>query len=166
MTTPDTMPALAKGGQGWPSPVTEPSGPHLGGHQGRAEAGHDPDDVIGQVAGDAQAVERRGEMDGGPVEIGIADAQATVCLGKVRSPVALGTAEGLAKDRDDVRAVLGGHAAGEEPAEHRIVEEPPVEALDGDLPSFAEFLDFIGLPEVRAAEQRYAATDATEIPGG
>jgi len=41
----------------------------------------------------------------------------------------------------------------------------PAAAL-GDLPSFAEFLDFIGLPEVRAAEQRYAATDATEIPGG
>ena len=30
----------------------------------------------------------------------------------------------------------------------------PAAAL-GDLPSFAEFLDFIGLPEVRTAEQRY-----------
>ena len=39
----------------------------------------------------------------------------------------------------------------------------PVAAL-GDLPSFSEFVDFIGLPEVRAAERRYAATDAAEIP--
>jgi 2-methylisocitrate lyase-like PEP mutase family enzyme len=31
----------------------------------------------------------------------------------------------------------------------------PADALAG-LPSFGEFLDFIGLPEVRAAEQRYA----------
>jgi 2,3-dimethylmalate lyase len=34
----------------------------------------------------------------------------------------------------------------------------PAAALDG-LPSFGEFLDFIGLPEVRAAEQRYASPD-------
>ncbi|HEU5422320.1 MAG TPA: oxaloacetate decarboxylase [Nitrolancea sp.] len=33
----------------------------------------------------------------------------------------------------------------------------PAAALPG-LPSFGEFVDFIGLPEVRAAEQRYAAT--------
>jgi 2-methylisocitrate lyase-like PEP mutase family enzyme len=32
----------------------------------------------------------------------------------------------------------------------------PAGALAG-LPSFGEFLDFIGLPEVRAAEQRYAS---------
>jgi 2,3-dimethylmalate lyase len=35
----------------------------------------------------------------------------------------------------------------------------PAAAL-GDLPTFGEFLDFIGLPEVRVAEQRYAVTDA------
>ena len=29
----------------------------------------------------------------------------------------------------------------------------------GELPSFGEFLDFIGLPEVRAVEQRYIAKD-------
>jgi len=34
----------------------------------------------------------------------------------------------------------------------------PAAALD-ELPAFGEFLDFIGLPEVRDAEQRYAATD-------
>jgi carboxyvinyl-carboxyphosphonate phosphorylmutase len=34
----------------------------------------------------------------------------------------------------------------------------PAAAL-GELPAFGEFLDFIGLPEVREAEQRYAATD-------
>jgi 2-methylisocitrate lyase-like PEP mutase family enzyme len=30
-------------------------------------------------------------------------------------------------------------------------------AVLGELPSFGDFLDFIGLPEVRAAEQRYAS---------
>ncbi len=34
----------------------------------------------------------------------------------------------------------------------------PAAAL-GDLPAFGEFADFIGLPEVRAAEQRYTAAD-------
>jgi 2,3-dimethylmalate lyase len=34
----------------------------------------------------------------------------------------------------------------------------PASALR-DLPGFGEFLDFIGLPEVREAEQRYAVTD-------
>jgi hypothetical protein len=29
----------------------------------------------------------------------------------------------------------------------------------GELPSFGEFLDFIGLPEVRDVEQRYIAKD-------
>jgi 2-methylisocitrate lyase-like PEP mutase family enzyme len=38
----------------------------------------------------------------------------------------------------------------------------PAAAL-GELPAFGEFLDFIGLPEVREAEQRYAATDP--VPG-
>jgi len=43
-------------------------------------------------------------------------------------------------------------------------------AVLGDLPSFGEFVDFIGLPEVRVAEQRYAAgeaagTDAVAGPG-
>jgi 2-methylisocitrate lyase-like PEP mutase family enzyme len=38
-------------------------------------------------------------------------------------------------------------------------------ALLGELPAFGEFLDFIGLPEVRAAEQRYATGDpAQKIP--
>jgi len=32
-------------------------------------------------------------------------------------------------------------------------------AAMGELPAFGEFLDFIGLPEVREAERRYAATD-------
>ena len=31
----------------------------------------------------------------------------------------------------------------------------------GDLPSFGEFVDFIGLPEVREAEQRYAVAETT-----
>jgi len=41
----------------------------------------------------------------------------------------------------------------------------PAAALPG-LPSFGEFCDFIGLPEVRAAEQRYAAPDARPRPPG
>jgi len=36
----------------------------------------------------------------------------------------------------------------------------PAAALGG-LPSFGEFVDFIGLPEVRVAEQRYAVAEAT-----
>src|SRR6266699_1951812 len=58
-------------------------------------------------------------------------------------------------------------------AMRRILQEiaqagTPAAAL-GDLPSFGEFVDFIGLPEVRVAEQRYAAiepavTEAVERP--
>jgi 2-methylisocitrate lyase-like PEP mutase family enzyme len=48
-------------------------------------------------------------------------------------------------------------------AMRRVLQEisragTPAAAL-GDLPAFGEFVDFIGLPEVRATEQRYAATD-------
>jgi 2,3-dimethylmalate lyase len=48
-------------------------------------------------------------------------------------------------------------------AMRRILQEiaqagTPAAAL-GDLPSFGEFVDFIGLPEIRVAEQRYATTD-------
>jgi 2-methylisocitrate lyase-like PEP mutase family enzyme len=41
-------------------------------------------------------------------------------------------------------------------------------AVLGDLPGFGEFTDFIGLPEVRAAERRYTADDpaAAGPPGG
>jgi 2,3-dimethylmalate lyase len=39
----------------------------------------------------------------------------------------------------------------------------PAAAMD-ELPTFGEFLDFIGLPEVREAEQRYAATDPARGP--
>jgi 2-methylisocitrate lyase-like PEP mutase family enzyme len=51
----------------------------------------------------------------------------------------------------------------------RILQEisragTPAAAL-GDLPAFGEFLDFIGLPEVRAAEQRYTAAEPTAGPG-
>jgi 2-methylisocitrate lyase-like PEP mutase family enzyme len=34
-----------------------------------------------------------------------------------------------------------------------------------ELPTFGEFVDFIGLPQVREAEQRYAAQDSTPGPG-
>jgi 2-methylisocitrate lyase-like PEP mutase family enzyme len=39
----------------------------------------------------------------------------------------------------------------------------PAAAL-GELPAFGEFLDFIGLPEVRETEQRYAAADPARGP--
>src|SRR5262249_52430892 len=102
-----------------------------GGHHGRPEPGYDPDDVIDQVAGNTQAVEGRGKMAGGPVEVGIGDAQAAVCRGKVRPAVALGTAQRLAEDRDEVGTVPRADAAGKDPAEPRTGEQPPVEALDG-----------------------------------
>ncbi|HEY2128434.1 MAG TPA: oxaloacetate decarboxylase [Streptosporangiaceae bacterium] len=41
----------------------------------------------------------------------------------------------------------------------------PAAALP-ELPSFGEFCDFIGLPDVRAAEQRYAAADPLPRPPG
>ncbi len=41
----------------------------------------------------------------------------------------------------------------------------PAAALP-ELPSFGEFCDFIGLPDVRAAEQRYAAVDPLPRPPG
>jgi 2-methylisocitrate lyase-like PEP mutase family enzyme len=37
-------------------------------------------------------------------------------------------------------------------------------AVMPELPAFGEFLDFIGLPEVREAEQRYAAMDPAASP--
>jgi 2,3-dimethylmalate lyase len=40
---------------------------------------------------------------------------------------------------------------------HEIAEAGTPAALLRDLPSFGEFVDFIGLPEVREVEQRYAA---------
>ena len=40
-----------------------------------------------------------------------------------------------------------------------IAETGTPAALMGELPSFGEFLDFIGLPEVRDVEQRYIAKD-------
>jgi carboxyvinyl-carboxyphosphonate phosphorylmutase len=51
-------------------------------------------------------------------------------------------------------------------AMRRVLQEiaqagTPAAAL-GDLPSFGEFVDFIGLPEVRAAEQRYAAGEPAD----
>ena len=39
-------------------------------------------------------------------------------------------------------------------------------AILPELPGFGEFCDFIGLPEVREAEQRYAATDPPPQPPG
>jgi carboxyvinyl-carboxyphosphonate phosphorylmutase len=41
-----------------------------------------------------------------------------------------------------------------------IAEAGTPAAVMGELPAFGEFVDFIGLPQVRAAEQRYAARDS------
>ena len=70
-------------------------------------------------------------MAGGTLKMGVTDAQAMVGAGDIRSPVALGTTQRLTQDGDNVSAVLGGDAAGEEPAKDRIGEDPPVQALDG-----------------------------------
>ena len=40
-----------------------------------------------------------------------------------------------------------------------IAEAGTPSAVMSELPSFGEFLDFIGLPEVRDVEQRYIAKD-------
>jgi hypothetical protein len=50
----------------------------------------------------------------------------------------------------------------------RILQEisqagTPAAALGG-LPGFGEFVDFIGLPEVRAAERRYTTAEAGAAP--
>ncbi len=42
---------------------------------------------------------------------------------------------------------------------HEIAETGTPAAVLRDLPSFGEFVDFIGLPEVREVEQRYAGND-------
>ena len=54
-------------------------------------------------------------------------------------------------------------------AMRRILEEiaragTPAGAM-GELPTFAEFVDFIGLPQVREAELRYAVKDTAPGPG-
>jgi 2,3-dimethylmalate lyase len=54
-------------------------------------------------------------------------------------------------------------------AMRRILQEiaqagTPAAAMH-ELPTFAEFVDFIGLPQVREAEQRYAVTDAAPRSG-
>ena len=51
----------------------------------------------------------------------------------------------------------------------RILQEiaragTPAAAMQ-ELPAFAEFLDFIGLPEVHQTEQRYAVEAAAPGPG-
>lgn len=66
-----------------------------GGHQGRPEPGHDRDDPVGQLAGHAELIEGGLQVSGGAVKVGVTDPQATVGPGEARSPVALGTAQGL-----------------------------------------------------------------------
>src|SRR5215467_15120065 len=129
ITTSASMPAPFRAGHRRSPEFAAPA--RSGGYHGWAQPGHDPDDLVGQMAGHTEGVEGRGEMARGPVEVTVGDAQATVRLDKVGSPVALGTAQRLTEDRDDVRTVLSGNAPGEEPAEHRVGDEPPVEAVYG-----------------------------------
>ena len=49
---------------------------------------------------------------------------------------------------------------------HEIAQAGTPAAALPELPSFGEFCDFIGLPDVRAAEQRYAAVDPLPQPPG
>jgi 2-methylisocitrate lyase-like PEP mutase family enzyme len=48
---------------------------------------------------------------------------------------------------------------------HEIAGQGTPAAVLGELPTFAEFVDFIGLPEVHEAEQRYATEAAAVAPG-
>jgi len=70
-------------------------------------------------------------VGGGTLKMSAADAQSTVGAGEAGSPVALGTAQRLPQDRDDVPAVPVTDAAGEERAERRVGEQPSEEAVDG-----------------------------------
>jgi len=49
---------------------------------------------------------------------------------------------------------------------HEIAQSGTPAAALPELPSFGQFCDFIGLPDVRAAEQRYAATEPLPQPPG
>ena len=98
---------------------------------GRPQPGHDPDDLVGQVAGNTQGIEGRDEMARGPVEVVIGDAQAAVCLDEVRPAVTLGPAQCLTEECDEVSTVLGSDALGEEPADHRVGDDPLVQAVNG-----------------------------------
>ncbi len=49
-----------------------------GGDHGWLEGGHDPDDLIRQVARDAQLIQRRDQVAGDEAEVDVADAQSTV----------------------------------------------------------------------------------------
>jgi len=46
-----------------------------------------------------------------------------------------------------------------------IAQEGTPAAAMHELPTFAEFVDFIGLPQVHQAEQRYAVRAAVPGPG-
>ena len=102
-----------------------------GGHDDRPEPGYYPDDAIGQVTGNAKLVQGAGQVGGGAVEVGVADAQAAVGGSQVRSLVALAAAERLAQDRHHVRPVPGTDPVGEERGEFRVGQQPPVEVVDG-----------------------------------
>jgi len=104
---------------------------HLCGHHGVVQSGHDRDDLVGQVAGNAQLVQRGVKVAGDEREVRAADSQAAVRPGNVRSPVALGTAQSLSQEGGQVPPVPLSHAAREERAELRIGEHPPVEDVDG-----------------------------------
>jgi hypothetical protein len=69
-------------------------------------------------------------VDGGTVKMGLADAQATVGADHI-APVALGTAQRLAQERDHIRPVPDPDATGEERAQHGVGQEPPIEIADG-----------------------------------
>ena len=99
--------------------------------QAGQEPGHDADDVVSEVAGNAQSVQGRVQMSGGAVEMGVTDAQASVGPGEVGSAIALATAQRLAQDRGDITAVREGDAIGEEGPERRVSQQPLEEPVDG-----------------------------------
>src|SRR5215469_4323561 len=101
------------------------------GHDDRPEPGYYPNDAIGQVTGNAKLVQGAGQVGGGAVEVGVADVQAAVGGGQVRSPVVLAATERFAQGRHQVRPVPGTDPLGEESGEFRVGQHPPVEVVDG-----------------------------------
>ena len=69
--------------------IYKPDPARSGGDDGRPEAGHDPDDVIRQVAGNSEPVQGGVQVAGGQVEVGAGDAQPMVGRCYVGPPVAL-----------------------------------------------------------------------------
>jgi len=107
------------------------SGVGSGGDHGWLEGGHDPDDLIRQVARDAQLIQRRDQVAGDEAEVDVADAQSTVGRGDVGAAVTPGSAQCLAEEGGEVRPVPLTDTGGSAPEQSllkypaRLLSPPP-----------------------------------------